>query len=167
MKSFQLLLLIRVSPGWCNVCAPGEVQPCSSRFCWSMCDRGISPTGAQEANHRHALPCNGVCISPRAKVFLESCDHHIPGSRIRMARFRLRFPSGPGWVYPRRPSVKYTRDTYEGDLVTGPSDPSLTLMPLTAHFRWFPTTSPQHRLRPFIGAGIGVQYASYSESKAD
>lgn len=54
-----------------------------------------------------------------------------------------------------------TRDLYEGDVITGFTDRTLTLIPVTANFRWFPGTNAQQLLRPFIGVAAGVQYAGF------
>lgn len=60
--------LNRVSPGCAMYAAPREIPSAVFlRFC-TMCDRGISPQAPRKPTTATPCPCNGVCISPRAKV---------------------------------------------------------------------------------------------------
>ena len=159
MKSFQLLLLIGFLLGVQCMRAQGDTLSRIPPVLHNVRQGHIS-TGAQEANHRHSLSLQWGVYIPTGKGFLNRATTISPVLEWEW-RASNAVSIGAGIGYTRGAERNYTRDTYEGDLVTGPSDRSLTLMPLTAHFRWFPTTSPQHRLRPFIGAGIGVQYAVF------
>ena len=159
MKSFQSLLLIGFLLGVQCMRAQGDTLSRIPPVLHNVRQGHIS-TGAQEANHRHSLSLQWGVYIPTGKGFLNRATTISPVLEWEW-RASNAVSIGAGIGYTRGAERNYTRDTYEGDLVTGPSDRSLTLMPLTAHFRWFPTTSPQHRLRPFIGAGIGVQYAVF------
>lgn len=151
MKSFQLLLLIGFLLGVQCMRAQGDTLSRIPPVLHNVRQGHIS-TGAQEANHRHSLSLQWGVYIPTGKGFLNRATTISPVLEWEW-RASNAVSIGAGIGYTRGAERNYTRDTYEGDLVTGPSDRSLTLMPLTAHFRWFPTTSPQHRLRPFIGAG--------------
>lgn len=120
----------------------------------------ILPAHAREDDRRHSLALQWSVYIPSDGGFLNHATTVSPSLEWEW-RISDAVCVGAGIGYTHGAEHNYTRDTYEGDLVTGSSDRQLTLIPLTAHLRWFPVAFLQHRLQPFIGAGIGAQHATF------
>ncbi|MBE5047015.1 hypothetical protein [Alistipes onderdonkii] len=160
MKSLKMLFCAGSLLGASTLHAQGDTLCTHTPLALHDMQQGHIPIVAREADHRHSLSLQWGIYIPTGKGFL---NHATTVSPVLEWEWRVSnaVAVGTGIGYIRGTERNHTKDTYEGDLVTGLSDRSLTLMPFTAHFRWYPATSPQHRLRPFIGTGIGAQYAVF------
>lgn len=115
---------------------------------------------AQEENRHYSLALQWGVYIPSDGGFLNHAAAVSPSLEWDW-RISNTFSVGAAAGYIRGSEQGFTQDRYEGDLVTGTSDRKLTLVPLTVHLRWIPVTFLQQRLQPFVGAGIGAQYAGF------
>ena len=122
---------------------------------------GHTPSAhAREDSRRHSLALQWGVYIPSNGGFLNHAAIVSPSLEWEWSVSNA-ISIGAEVGYTHGAEQDYTRDVYEGDLVTGVSDRSLTLVPFTANIRWTPVRLFRQRLRPFIGIGIGAQYAAF------
>lgn len=120
----------------------------------------IPSAHVREDNRHHSLALQWGIYIPSKGGFLNHATAVAPSLEWDW-RISNAFSVGASAGYIRGSEQGFTQDRYEGDLVTGASDRKLVLVPLTVHLRWVPVMFLEHRLRPFIGAATGVQYAIF------
>lgn len=121
---------------------------------------GAHTLRAQEADSHHSLTLHWGVYIPSNGVFMNRVAAISPSLEWDW-QVSNAFSIGTEAGYTYGSEQGYTRNIYEGDLVTGQTDRNLTLVSFTAHCHWFLGTMPHQRLRPFIGVGTGVQYAVF------
>lgn len=100
-----------------------------------------------------AVPVGGsfmtrsACVAPQLEW-----EWALPGS--------FSVGASAGVAYGRESG--FTTDRVEGDIVSGPSTRSLALVPVSLYARWYPWRGKGMRLQPYLGAGGGLLYGSYS-----
>lgn len=120
----------------------------------------ISVANAGERPSRHSLALHWGCSLPADRSFLSAPCFVTPSLEWDW-RIVPAFSAGLGVGYMHASESGFTKDSYEGDPVSGYSERRLRMMPLTVHLRWMPLGDEKCRFTPYINLAGGGQYADF------